>query len=90
MAVNSSGGFLVAIFRRFCNSKFFVGGVDSCKSNPVVPGTTCHVVPAVCLKYLAWVYLPGAYAPTSLFLRITGTRRLPLNDERVVLEEGIL
>jgi hypothetical protein len=39
------------------------------------------------LTYLAWMALPGAYAPASVAFRVTGARR-PLHDKAVVLEEG--
>jgi hypothetical protein len=32
--------------------------------------------------------LPGAYAPASIALKVIGTRKLPLHNKAVVLEEG--
>jgi hypothetical protein len=33
--------------------------------------------------------LPGAYAPASIALRVTGARKPPLHDKAVVLKEEI-
>jgi hypothetical protein len=35
------------------------------------------------------VALPGAYAPASIALRVTGALKLPLHDKAVVLEEDL-
>jgi hypothetical protein len=64
----------------FRNSNCFLSGVVSPTPNPRPggPGTT------VCL---AWVDLPGAYAPVSIALRVTAARKPPLRHKAVVLEE---
>jgi hypothetical protein len=36
---------------------------------------------------LVWVALPGAYAPTSIALRVTGEFNPPLHYKAAVLEE---
>jgi hypothetical protein len=39
------------------------------------------------LSRLPWVALPGAFAPASIALRVTGAREPPLHDKAVDLEE---
>jgi hypothetical protein len=38
------------------------------------------------LTYLAWVALPGAYAPASITLLVNGVRKPRLHDKAVVLD----
>jgi hypothetical protein len=46
--------------------------------NLEAPGTTLR---------LAWLTLPGAYAPTSIPVRVTGAREPPLHGKAAVREE---
>jgi hypothetical protein len=39
------------------------------------------------LTCVAWMVLPGAYAPASIVLHVIGTRKHPLLDKTVVLEK---
>jgi hypothetical protein len=50
------------------------------------PGTTLRLAPTL-LTCLACVALPGAHAPASIALLVTGARKLPLYDNAAVLEE---
>jgi hypothetical protein len=41
------------------------------------------------MTYLAWMALPGPYAPASIALSVIGARKLPLCDNALAFEEVI-
>jgi hypothetical protein len=63
----------------FHNNKFFRCGVVSPTLNLEDQGLTLRL--AYPLTCLAWVGLPGSYAPSSIALQVTGARKHPLDDE---------
>jgi hypothetical protein len=75
---------------RFRISKDFQGGVVSPHAQPPTwrtrDNTSSGPYPLTCL---AWVGLPGAYAPASIALRVIGAHKPPVHDKAVVLEEGM-
>jgi hypothetical protein len=81
----------VLVLWKFCNSIFFWGGFVNPTFNPKIWRTTDYTssgpYSVVCVT---WVSLPGAYAPASITLRVTGARKPPLHGRAVVLEEVIL
>jgi hypothetical protein len=72
---------------KFHNSTFVRDGVVSLTPNPQPdgPGTTLRL--PLSLTCLAWVTIPGAYAPASIAFRVIGARKPPLHDKAIVLEE---
>jgi hypothetical protein len=73
---------------KFQHSRFFPELSVSPTPNPQLggPGHYTLSVPYP-FNCLAWVALPGAYAPTSVALRDIGALKPPLQDKAVVLEE---
>jgi hypothetical protein len=52
---------------------------------PLAPGP----IP-VCRTCLAWIALPGTYAPASIDFPVIAARMRALNDKAIVLGEGSL
>jgi hypothetical protein len=72
----------------FRNSRSFRGGGDSPTTNPQLgEDQELHFVLLYPLTYLARLALPGAYAPASITLQITGKCKPHLHDMAVVHEE---
>jgi hypothetical protein len=74
----------------FVNS-FFPGWFRKLHTEPPTWRTRDYTLSGLCaLTCLAWVALPGAYAPASTAIRVIGANRSPLQDKAVVLEDFIM